>query len=401
MADEIIMNNQRSAEPLILPGSTIDSPVTIFSLAGLFIIGPMFFLLMPLYVGALADDIGLNHQQIGIITSLELVGSCLASLSGIFWVRRSHWRMLAMVCALLLAVMNLVSISVSDNYHWLVLLRVLAGFSSGCLLVIALAGLGDTEKLDRNFAMAVAGQLIISGGLFFILPQMIVKYGVNGFFGLLAVCSFAAVLLSLWVPARGRVHSVPLLGRRRALRPLWGWVGCTAFFIAQTAFWAFVERLGSKAGFTPDFIGGALGGSTMFGAVGALGMGWLAIKTGRFGLMVVAAMGQCICLLMLLDGFTASVYLIAAVLFQFCWNGWLSLQMANIAEVDDSGRFTALIGLFQALGVAIGPALASQLILGEDYSPVLYVGIGFVLLALLLFIPISYHRTAQASLNTN
>ena len=68
----------------------IDSARTLTALISLFIAGPMFFLLMPLYVAALADDLGLSNQQIGLITSLQLLGSCLASLSGLFWVRKAN-----------------------------------------------------------------------------------------------------------------------------------------------------------------------------------------------------------------------------------------------------------------------------------------------------------------------
>lgn len=377
----------------ILTGSSaLNIRTTVSALVCLFVIGPMFFLLMPLYVGALADYVGLNNQQVGTLSSLELLGSCLASLSGLLWIRKANWQKTASICAFALLSLNLLSMLVSDSLAMLILIRIGAGFSSGCLLAIAIAALGDTTRLDRNFALAVAGQLTVSGLLFFVLPQLILQKGVNAVFGTFAACALVALIACIFVPSQGREHAQLRWSGGVAWRPLWGLAGSTAFFVAQTAFWAFIERMGVDAQFSPDFIGAALGVSTLVSIGAALGVGWLSQYIGRFRVMLIAAFGELACLAALVDGFSATTYFIAVVLFQICWNGWVPIQMANIAAVDVSGRFTVLIGLFQAMGVATGPVLVAQLLTGGSFLPVNIVSGVFVVLAILLFSPIAIQR---------
>jgi hypothetical protein len=371
--------------------SELDSPATIAALICLFILGPMFFLLMPLYVGALADDVGLNNTQIGTLTSVELLGSCFASLSGLWWIRKINWRKAAAAGALLLLSFNLISAMVSHSFGILSVLRIGAGFSSGCLLAIAIAGLGDTEKLDRNFALAVAGQLALSGALFFVLPQLIVSRGVTTIYLAFAACALLALFACLYVPAKGRPRSQLGIGSS-SLRPLWGLAGSATFFLAQTGFWAFVERLGVNAQLSAGFIGTALGVSTLVGVGAALSAGWLTLIISRFQLMLAAAVGQLACLAVLVDGFSATTYFIAVVLFQICWTSWVPIQMANIAEVDSSGRFTVLIGLFQSIGAATGPVLVVQFLTGSSFMPVNIVAGIFVIISIFLFAPIAIQR---------
>jgi MFS family permease len=318
----------------------IDSGRTITALICLFIVGPMFFLLMPLYVGALADDLGLSNQQIGLITSLELLGSCLASLSGLFWVRKANWQILASVGALALLICNLVSTLVADSLGILILVRIAAGFSAGCLLAIAIAAIGDTDKLDRNFGLAVAGQLCVSGVLFFVLPQLVVTQGVNAVFTVFAACALLALIACLYVPPAGREQSQIRISSVGAWRPMWGLMGSITFYLAQTGFWAFVERMGVDAEFSAEFIGVVLGASTLVSVGAALAAVWLTQVFGRFRLMLFAALGQLVCLALLVDGFSTTRYIVAVLMFQICWNGWVPIQMANIAAVDTSGRFS-------------------------------------------------------------
>ena len=372
----------------------LNSRATIAALICLFVMGPMFFLLMPLYVGALVDHLGLSTQQVGTLTSLELLGSCLASLSALFWIRKIDWRRFASTSALALLALNLVSTAVSDNFEILILVRFAAGFGSGSLLAIAVAALGDTAKLDRNFALAVAGQLGLSGALFFVLPQSIAEQGVNAVFAIFAGCAFFAIFASFFVPAKGRDHTTTRLSGAGNWRPLWGLAGCASFYVAQTAFWAFVERMGVDAEFSAEFIGVALGLSTLLSIGAALGVGWLALIISRFRIMVIAALGQLVCLALLVDGFSAATYLVAVFLFQICWNSWLPIQMANVAAVDTSGRFTVLLGLFQAIGGVTGPILVSRFLTGHSFLPVNIVAAVFVVLTVCLFAPIAIRRAS-------
>ena len=61
--------------------SKLDTPPAIASMIMLVVVGAMFFLLMPMYIGALADFAHFDNEQIGNLTFFELIGVALASLT--------------------------------------------------------------------------------------------------------------------------------------------------------------------------------------------------------------------------------------------------------------------------------------------------------------------------------
>ena len=137
----------------------LNSPKAIIGAIGVMVMVPMFFLVMPMYVGALSEDYGFTNAQIGYLISFELGSAALASLTALVWLRRVNWRTVLLVFLVVLAAMNMLSIRVGGDYDELLLIRAIAGFSAGAMMAIALAALGDTKDQDRNFAFGVTGQL--------------------------------------------------------------------------------------------------------------------------------------------------------------------------------------------------------------------------------------------------
>jgi len=52
----------------------LDRPSAISAMVVLVVVGAMFFLLMPMYIGALTDYAGFDVKQIGNLTFFELIG---------------------------------------------------------------------------------------------------------------------------------------------------------------------------------------------------------------------------------------------------------------------------------------------------------------------------------------
>ena len=367
----------------------LNSPKAIVGAIGVMVMVPMFFLVMPLYVGALSDDYGFTNAQIGYLISIELGSAALASLTALFWLRQVNWRTVLLVFLILLAAVNVLSILVGGAYEKLLLIRAVAGFSAGAMMAIALAALGDTQNQDRNFAFGVMGQLGISGCLLLVLPYFIGSWGAASVFTVFLVACVIAIPLARWIPSTGKAPTVARITKRESLLPLWGLAGSAAIFVGQAAVWAFIERMGSAAGLSPGTIGVALGSSVLAGIAGAFVASWLAGRKGRRLPMAVAMIGEIVCLLFLLGGYTTAVYFAVVIVYSICWNFWLPYQMAVIAETDVSGKFVALITLSQAVGVAVGPALVGPMISQDNFDPVVWTGIGFAMLAMVMFLPVT------------
>ncbi|MGI9292601.1 MAG: MFS transporter [Pseudomonadales bacterium] len=374
----------------------INSPYAILGMICLLVMGPMFFLIMPLYVGALADHVGLDNQQIGALTSVELAGSAVSSLLALFWIRRFSWRLTAIAAGLGLIGFNLLSMAMASDYERLLLIRPLAGFTAGSLVCIAVTALGDSEKADRNFAFGVVGQLSLPGALMIVLPYLIADAGVDAVFGVFAVAALISIVGALMIPESGIVPAQDRDHTGVSWTPLWPLLGGTAFFIANTAVWAFADRIGVSSGLSSTYVGAVIGGSTVAAVLGAFAASWLSDRYNRFWPMLFAMMGEILCLALLANGINAATYMIAILFYSICWNLWLPFQMGVVASVDTTGRFAVLIPFFQSLGIAAGPALAAQFLTGDSYLPVPVIGVVFAVVSLVLFIPVTLKRNELA-----
>ena len=367
----------------------INQPRAIVGLICLLAMGPMFFLLMPLYIGAMVDHLGMSDRQAGLLSSLELLGSCAAAVVAVIWIHRITWTLVAAGAATALLAGNVLSLSMAADVTALTALRLLTGFAAGTLVSLACAGLGDTDHPDRNFALGVVGQLALSGILFLVLPPYIARFGAAAIFSCFAVCGFLALLGAALLPASGREHTPVIRADEGALRPLWGLFGGAAFFVANTAVWAYIERVGIASELSGDFIGQVLGISVFVSLTGPLAAAWLAERCNHFWIMLAALVGELICLVFLRAGMSALAYAGVVLAYQLCWNLWLPLQMSVVARVDSTGRFAVLIPLFQTAGIATGPALAAALLAPGDYLAINMIGVVFALVSLALFVPLT------------
>ena len=377
-----------------MTGTARDPRGAIVSLTALLITAPLFFLLLPLYVGALVDHAALSTAQVGTLVSVELAGAMATSAFGVAWIRRWPWRPTALLSLLALVAANLGSAALPASLPMLSALRALAGAATGVGVSIALAGLGDTARPGRSYGIAVSGQLLIAGVALVLLPPWIARFGTAAVFAIFAATALAAAALVRWLP-EGAVpvtRQIPGFGSHSRLA-FWGLAGSSCIFLAQTAVWAFTERIGVARGLSPGFIGFALGVAHIPAVAGALLAAAVGGRALHTPIMVACALGEALAALLLLTQFGAATYIVAVCAYQFCWMLWVPLQMAMVAEADVSGRYTVLLTAAQALGVSAGPALAGKLIHGTAYMPVIAIGCGFALAGLALFWPLLARAT--------
>ena len=241
----------------------INQPRSILSMIVILMTAPIFFLIMPLYVGSLMDTLSLNHQQLGWIVTTELGGVALASLLSMMLVRTFSWRHSAIIAASILLLCNILSLLVSGNYSTFILVRFFAGLSSGYLIAISFVALGDTQHNNRNISYGIVGQLVVMSILLFLLPHLMAKGGLDAVLTTFIGTSIIAIVFAFFLPHSGLdLEAIKSARKGNTLTPLWGLLGTFCFFISVTSFWAFIERIGSVAGFSKTFIGTALGAAT-------------------------------------------------------------------------------------------------------------------------------------------
>jgi MFS family permease len=303
--------------------SMLDRPSAIGTMVAAMVVGAMFFLLMPMYIGALSDYAGFSNQQIGNLTFFELSGVALVSLSSLFWIRRIDWRVVYGVSCVTLVFSNALS-TLDHEFYWLVGTRILAGMGEGGLLCIGYAALGDTKEVDRNFGFSVIGQILAPALFFVMLPGWFSEYGLSAIFSVQLVCALLAILLVPLFPPVGLEHDNKISIFRIGRFPLLGLFGLVLFYIGVTAVWGFLERMGVEEGFGAQEIANILAISLIASVFGAVLASIIGVRFTRHWPMVVALAVQLFALIILVDGMSFMTYALAMIFYSLGVN-WHSI----------------------------------------------------------------------------
>ncbi len=344
------------------------------------------FLVLPIFVGAVAGEMGLTEQQVGFLASGIMSGSALSSILAIFWIRRVDWRKAGYLSFGLLFGAHLASLFV-DEFIPFMCCQFLAGLGGGAAYSLVLTALSDNRHPDRCFGYSIAAQVSFQVVGMLALPRLIEGQGLNGLLGVLVALDICALVLLRYLPRGGLQTSREPI--RLALfhpRVLAALAGCFFFFFNVGAVWTYVERMGLAAQFDANLIGNSLAVGVAFGIPGALLASWCGERFGRVGPLTLGAAGTVLALVLLADGMSSSDYVIALALYNFVWNFSLAFQYAAVNAADESGRSVAAAPAFHAAGGAVGPGVAALFLTGSSFQAVNILAAAAVSLSLLLFV---------------
>ena len=339
----------------------------------------MFIGVMPILLGALADEHRLTAAGIGLTATTEALamGVSTAAMGLIRHPRRL--RLIAVSASLALAALNLAVLRAAGAP--LMILRGAAGVSEGVLLWITVSMIARTVTPERwagaFFTAQTLGQLLLAIALAVVFVP---RYGANGAFAALAVLALAGVVPALLSP--GRFAPLPVTAGASDLPPRRGWIalGATLIFVsAAGAVGVYLQPLAHEAGLPSSVARTAVWVSLAAQVAGGAMATALAGRVRYFAVFMM----------------TSAVYLGVWALFSGSMTAWLFIA-ANAAaglfglflgpflvpmtiDADPSRRTAMQSGAAQLLGGAFGPLLASQVVGDSDVRGVL--GLGTALLA--------------------
>lgn len=339
----------------------IDKRATVAAIL-LSVIGAATFLVMPVVLGSAVIAFGLSERQVGLIAALLMAGNALSAVSALFWVRVLDWRVASRV-ALLLQGVALGAVTHGGGFAGVGLWFLCASLGGGAVYSLALTVLSDRNHPDRVFGYAIAAQVAFQVAGMLLLSHFCVPGGFNqlmwGLAGLVAI----GLVLGRWLPHRGAVVATgPIAGVLRQRKAALALLGCLVFYLNVGCVWAYVERMGSAAGFTAVGLGNALALSVSAGMAGSLVASWLGVRFGRVVPLAVGSAGTVLAVAFLLPSVGPTIFLLALALYNFVFNYSLTYQYAVIAAADESGRCVAVAAAFQMAGGAMGPAIAALLV---------------------------------------
>ncbi|MGF6395951.1 MFS transporter [Pseudomonas plecoglossicida] len=365
------------------------------------VIGPAVFIVQPGFVQGLVGSYHFDEQQVGYIASAEMWGIALTTLFITFISRRFSWRLLLVLGILLSSAGNLLSTITGDATSFAIL-RCLTGVGSGVLISLSFTVIGLTAKPDRNFGWLIMWVLIYGALGFLAMPSAYELVGMKGVLVFFALFNLLALPFVRFFPVSGENH-VMTDERAVTLPPLYRSLAVVAmlfYFVAQGAVWAYLFLIGTSNGVTEDNVSYGLTLSQFFGIVGALAAAAITCRFGRLTPLALGLLASILSLMALMGDIGPFTYMIAVCLFNLAWNNTHPYLLAALASFDRSGRTVERGVAAQMIGLAIGPAIAANVIADDNYSNVIWLGIALFAAALVAIVgPVLKQSSVQRGLD--
>jgi hypothetical protein len=212
---------------------------------------------------------------------------------------------------------------------------------------------------------------------------LIPRFGINGCFAALAVLSAGIALLSRFLP--NAFSAIGDASHSLRMPPLRGTIALLValFYSAGVlAAWAYAEALLRQRGMGAIWIGRAFALGFVMQIAGAGLASLIGYRLSSRWVLVGASLGGGMAAVAMLHADTAALGLIPIALFSFLW--MLAVpQITPFVLASDPTKTAALqTGSAQAIGYAVGPALASMMVRTGDVGPAIWVALGCFAVAL-------------------
>lgn len=358
------------------------------------VVGVMFAGVGPLLLGGLQESGRLTAAQLGQAGTVELLTMGVAAALAGPLIGSGPLRLIAVVCGLLMAVLNWATTTVSGDM--LTLVRGLNGLPSGVLIWLTTGLIVRSPRPERWSGLYLTIQTLAQLGVVAGISAFVLKpLGVDGGFLCLAALGVVAALVGLALP---RVYA-PLPDTHaegpKGLPSPRGWLALAAAFCFQAfilAVWIYVDPLSRQSGHPAGTAGIAISLSLGAQVAGGAAATVLAGRLSWFWALI-GSIGGAICLLGLfatLPG--APVFLAASAAFGFLWLFAAPYLTPLAIEADPSRRAASLGSGAALLGCSAGPFLASLVVSDADVRGCLALGAGLAVLTMAIIAGLHFSR---------
>lgn len=391
----------------------IDKPITVASTIILSISGWMVFMAMPIMVGAFADLRGYGEAQVGYLASAELAGVLVSSIAASILLAGTNRRLLATGGLIVSLAINIVSLRVED-YQSFLMLRVIAGIGSGMCYAIAVANLAGTSESARNYSYMIFALVAVNTVELYYLPRLVDIFGLAGILYSFAAVNALTLTAVPFIAKNGKKErstdphpkngNAVAAGSPLLRSPIFaGWMFLVAiilFYACIGSFWTYIERWGVKADLSSDFIRTTLAVSTVLSLAGCYVAFRVSKIVGQIRPLIATLFVLSLSIAVVSTVPTAIVYLAGLIVYQLLWNSIDIYQLGTLANLDGTGRLTALVSGAQGIGQMAGPAGAATVIgLGYGLQGAMYFSAIAALLAtavyFLSFLFLRYHKYVE------
>ena len=375
-------------------GFDVNSRSTRWSAILFGVVGVQTFIIQPGFVQGLIEQLRFSERQAGLVASAEVAGIALTALALAFLSPRLDWRSTIRVGAVLAAVADLASATVT-GFAPFAATRFVAGVGLGALVSLSWAAVGLTKSPEREFALYVAGALTYGAIGLLVLPWALRAVGVPGMMVTLAALTLVSTTAARFMPrsAESRVSlnpdAVDIGGPMKAV----ALGGVFLFNFALGASWAYLFVIGVGAGLPEQSVANALAFSQIAAVAGSVVPFVLSRRAGRLAPLAIGLMASAGCVAALMGSISVATFAISVGAFNFLWNVVLPYLFASMASFDLTGRMVVYAVAVQTLGLGIGPAAGAAVITPGGFDGVLLLSAGSIGASLLAtVVALLHHR---------
>jgi hypothetical protein len=340
----------------------------------------------PAVLGELVDRRAISLEGVGLVAMGEIIAIGVGVALSDALLTTTRMRLIAVLAALAAAAFDAATLMMASDVGF-VAMRALAGLSEGVLVWITTSVIVRTRMPERLASIFLVAQTIAQAAVTALLAMAIVPiFGWPGAFLALGLVSAAAGLLAPLLPTALE----PLAPKgTEGLRVSWTVVLTLAVVFFQMsaigALWAFLEPLGTRAGFSSEvaqtIVSGVLVMQVLGGLVATVAVGRLApsatLAAGATILAVTAAA------IHFLPVPAPAAFVSLCALFGFVWLFLMPFHIGLAFRADAAGRVAVLVPAAQLTGSAFGPLVVSLIVVGDDPGPAPGVSAAFAIAALI------------------
>lgn len=353
--------------------------------------------LLPLLITAYVKAYGLSEPVAGTLSTVEIGALSLAAFIVSPRIHRLDKRVLCLIGSLAVGLGNVASCSFSSLWP-LVASRVLVGVGQGIIVAGTNALPAQSRNGQRLYALAQVGLGLGASILIFASPLALSRSPALGVFYVEIAASIVAFVCAFALPAGvTELHERAATGKFPINAAVIGSFSSTMlFFVAQTAAWAFADRVGADRGISADMLNTYLGLSVLIGVAGSSTATWLGNRAGVHVPLIIGFVAVAILCIALYSVPSKSAF-IGGILLINVFIVFVSPYIFTVmAELDAYGRVASAGGAFTNLGNTIAPLLAGVTAAYIGYTAIGWASAACMVVGLICIMPgahaIAHHR---------
>lgn len=342
---------------------------------------------LPLLLGSVIDGLEIGERQGGLVGTVELGAVALVSLLLAPLLGRWRRNRIAILGGFI-AVLGYVVSAASEAYTLVLLGRLICGAGAGAVMAAGNAALAASDNPDGLMARVMLVVGVGAAILLGTLPLALGPWGYPGGYLVLACITLLCLPLMRNLPPPPRRGIAATTEKIR--HPLLGGLLILAIFldaISQEGLWAFSERIGEISGLTIEEVGIVLAFTTLAGVAGSILAYVLSNRIGRGPPLAIGLGIGAVARWTLASASEPATYSIAQLLLGLSFFLTYPFLIGAIAELDRTGRLSALAAGIVTIGSAAGPVTAGELVAWGGYPALGVLGVGMALATALLALP--------------